>query len=91
MGLISKEILSKVIEMDMEFGNLKVVNSNIKDIICLIENMVMEYMIGEITQFIKDSTWKISGQVRESCTLMDSSYTKDFGKMEKEHKFLILK
>ncbi len=72
MGLISKEILSKAIEMDMEFGNLKVVNSNIKDIICLIENMVMEYMIGEITQFIKDSTWKISDQVRESCTLMDS-------------------
>jgi hypothetical protein len=72
MGLISKEILSKAIEMGMEFGNLKVVNSNIKDIICLIENMVMEYMIGEITQFIKDSTWKISDQVRESCTLMDS-------------------
>lgn len=59
MGLISKEISSKAIETAMEFGNLKVVNNNIKDIICLIENMVMEYMIGEITQYIKDSTWKI--------------------------------
>ena len=59
MGLISKEILSKAIETAMEFGNLKAVNNNIKDIICSIENMAMEYMIGEITQFIKDSTWKI--------------------------------
>jgi hypothetical protein len=59
MVLISKEILSKAIETAMEFGNLKAVNNNIKDIICSIENMAMEYMIGEITQFIKDSTWKI--------------------------------
>mgnify|MGYP001296076283 CR=1 FL=1 len=59
MGLISKEILSKAIETAMEFGNLKAVNNNIKDIIYSIENMAMEYMIGEITQFIKDSTWKI--------------------------------
>lgn len=52
-ALTLRGISNKDIEMVMEFGNQKEANSNIKAIICLIENMDLVYMIGETTLFTK--------------------------------------
>ena len=51
--LPTKEILSKDLEMVMEFGMHLMDSKIIKDIICLIGNMVMASMIGLMDIFIK--------------------------------------
>lgn len=66
MGLIIKVISNKDTEMDMEYGKLKMGNNSTKDIIYLIGNMDMEYMIGEMDQFTKGNTSKIIEQVMDS-------------------------
>lgn len=66
MGLIIKVTLNKDTEMDMEYGKLKMGNNSTKDIIYLIGNMDMEYMIGEMDQFTKGNTLKIIEQVMDS-------------------------
>lgn len=71
MGLIIKVILNKDTEMGMEYGKLKMENSSTKDIIYLIGNMDMEYMIGEMDQFTKGNTSKIIEQVMDSLLEMD--------------------
>lgn len=53
MEVIIKEILNKDTEMVMEYGNQKEQNNNIKVIIYWIGSMDMEYMTGEIIQYIK--------------------------------------
>lgn len=50
-----KEILNKDTEMVMEYGNRKEQNNNIKVIIYWIGSMDMEYMTGEMAQYIKDN------------------------------------
>lgn len=58
--LCSKEILNKGQETDTDFGRAAKRNNRIiKDIICWIKNMGMEYMIGEMDTPIKDFGWMI--------------------------------
>lgn len=60
MGHCTKEILSKELEMDMDFGEAeKELIKHTKDIICLIKNMDMGYMIGEMGISTKDFGWMI--------------------------------
>ena len=60
MGPSIVEILSKAIEMDMVFGQIiRLVNKATKDIICLIRNMDMEYMTGQMGIYIKEISFKI--------------------------------
>lgn len=67
-----KEILSKGIGMDMVFGNQPIKNNNIRGIICSIENMVMEFTIGEMVLSIKASTQKMLGLDKANYMKMDS-------------------
>ena len=54
MVVNTREILSKVTEMDTEFGLTKRKFKNIKVIICLIKSMGLEFIISQMTMFIKE-------------------------------------
>ena len=54
MVVNTKEILSKVTEMDTEFGLTKRKFKNIKVIICLIKSMGLEFITSQMTMFIKE-------------------------------------
>jgi hypothetical protein len=59
MVVNTKEILNKVIETVMEYGQTKKKHRNIKVIICLIKNMASEFIIFQMTIFIKEIMWKM--------------------------------
>ena len=70
IALIIEEILSKVSEMVMEFGLIPKGSKAIKDIICLIESMAMEYMIGEMAMYTKEISSRTREVERGSCFIM---------------------
>lgn len=76
------------IGMVMEYGSQKEESNSIKDTTYLIENMVMVFMIGEITLFTKDNISRILDQAKVSCTATVNLCTKDFGKTVNEPKIL---
>ena len=78
-----KEILNKDTEMDMEYGNQKEQNNNIKVIIYWIGSMDMEYMTGEIIQYIKANIQKTYEQVKDNYIEMDNQCIQVYGKMDK--------
>ena len=78
-----KEILNKDTEMDMEYGNQKEQNNNIKVIIYQIESMDMECMTGEIIQYIKANIQKTYEQVKDNYIEMDNQCIQVYGKMDK--------
>lgn len=90
MDAFIKGTLSKAIEMGMEFGNQKIENSNTKATICLIENMDMESMIGEMEMFIKEIIYKTLELVMDNYLKMESSFMKDSGKMDNKYRILRL-
>ena len=80
-----KEILSKVLEMDMDYGKVEQEQvRTTKDITCLIRNMAMEYIIGGMDICIKDFGWMIFASEKESYSLIIKSNIMDTGKMEKK-------
>lgn len=91
MGLFIKEISSKDIEMDMESGNQTKANNNIKAIICLIKNMDMGSMIGEMGEYTKGIMCKTQGQGRDNSTMDNSFFTVAYGKMDEKWNPSLLK
>jgi hypothetical protein len=59
MALPLREISNKAIEMGMEFGYLKMENSNIKDTFSWIESMVMGFMIGGMELSTEEIIYKM--------------------------------
>ena len=85
MGLITRVISSKEVEMDMEFGKiLKIQGKYIKAILCLIKSMDMEFMIGEMATSIKAILWMILDMEKENFSSMAKFNTMDIGKMVKK-------
>lgn len=67
MEAISKVTLSKVTEMDTEFGmTLLQVTKAIKDTTCSIKSMVMVFMIGETDIYTKEILSKTNEMVKDS-------------------------
>lgn len=80
-----KEILSKVLEMDMDYGKVEQGQAKTtKDITCLIRNMAMEYITGGTAMCIKDFGWMTFASEKESYSLTIKSNIMDTGKMEKK-------
>jgi hypothetical protein len=67
MEAISKVTLSKVTEMDTEFGmTLLQVTKAIKDTTCSIKSMDMVFMIGETDIYTKEILSKTNEMVKDS-------------------------
>ena len=82
MDRITKETLSKGIEMDTDSGNQKMEKNNIKGTIYLTESMATEYMIGETDLCIKGIIFKILEQGMENFIEMEILFMKVHGKMD---------
>lgn len=72
-------ILSKVLEMAMEFGLILIAKSTIKGITCLIENMDMGSMIGIMGTYIRAILLRTRGLAKENFILIVSLFTKVSG------------
>lgn len=66
-----KEILNRVLEMVMGFGKVEMEQTKtIKDIICWIRSMDMEFITGEMATYIKDSGWMTFAMDKENFYLI---------------------
>jgi len=85
MEAISKVTLSKVTEMDMEFGMmlLQVVNA-IKDTTCSIKSMDMVFMIGETDIYTKEIFSKTNEMVKDSFSTTNNSHMMVIGATDKD-------
>lgn len=85
MVVISKETSNRAIEMDMEFGMMLLqVVKTIKATICLIKNMAMEFMTGEMAISTKEISFKTNEMVKGNSTITNSLLMMVIGTMDKE-------
>ena len=87
MEAFTKEILSKVLEVDMGFGvylNNKE-HKIIKAIIIVIKNRVMVFMSGRMDGLIKEILKMIIEMVMDSFMIKINWYIKVIGRMDSKH------
>lgn len=85
MEVISKVILSKVIETDMEYGVMLLqVDKVIKDTICSIKSMDMVFMIGETAICTKEISFKINEMERGSSSIISNLPMMDIGTVDND-------
>ena len=85
MEVISKVTLSKVTEMDTEFGmTLLQVTKAIKDTTCSIKSMDMVFMIGETDIYTKEILSKTNEMVKDSFSTTNNQHMMVIGATDKD-------